>query len=290
MGENVEFAVAFAMEEIPLVVFTALAPSGTVCMVVLMALLLSHRFELEYCPRLNQCTWLPLCVTTVGLVAAAAHLGTPANALYVFSGVGRSPLSNEVASAVVFLVVCGVNWLLSFARRENLALKRVFAAIIIVLGVVFLVSIALAYQVPSITTWDSPYVPVNLVLSGCVGGFLLARLTILVALSQGYRPRLLRVLSLCSAGALLLNAVFLALQWFSTSGFSSAYGSVATLVGAYPLMVAAYVILSAAGIAISMRPGGDVRRGAASVFLVAAGLLVLRFGFYMLHMTPGLAM
>ena len=115
-----EFALAFALEEMPLVLFTALAPSGTVCMVALMALLLSHRFELEYCPRLNQAMWLPLAVTTVGLVAAAAHLGTPANALYVFSGVGRSPLSNEVACAVLFLVVCGVNWLLSFIRNENL--------------------------------------------------------------------------------------------------------------------------------------------------------------------------
>lgn len=285
-----EFAVAFALDEMPLVLFTALAPSGTVCMVVLMALLLSHRFELEYCPRLNQFTWLPLSVTTVGLVAAAAHLGTPANALYVFSGVGRSPLSNEVACAVAFLVVCGVNWLLSFARRESLPVKRAFAACIIALGAVFLASIAFAYKVPSIPPWDSPLVPVNLVLGGCVGGFLLARLTILAALKQGFRPKLPRLLSLCSGGALLLNVVFLALQWASLGGVSNAYGSVTGLVSAYPLLAAAYVVLAAAGIAASLRPDGGVRWGTASVLLAAAGLLVLRFGFYMLHMTPGLAM
>ena len=43
----------------------------------------------------------------VGLVASATHLGNPANALYVFLGVGRSPLSTEVFCAVVFLALGG---------------------------------------------------------------------------------------------------------------------------------------------------------------------------------------
>lgn len=285
-----EFALAFAVEEMPLVLFTALAPSGTVCMVTLMILLLSHSFELEHCPRLNQLTWLPLAVTTVGLVAAAAHLGTPANALYVFSGVGRSPLSNEVACAVVFLFACGVNWLISFARCENLTLKRIFAVCIIVLGIVFLASIALAYKVESITTWDSPFVPLNLVLSGCVGGFLLARLTILAALDRGYKPRLLSTLSLCSAVSLLFNAVFIALQWVALDEVSNAYGSVTSLVFAYPALAAAYVVLAGAGVAVSLRLESHLRWSVVAVLLAGAGLFILRFGFYMLHMTPGLAM
>ena len=285
-----EFALAFALEEMPLVLFTALAPSGTVCMVALMALLLSHRFELEYCPRLNQAMWLPLAVTTVGLVAAAAHLGTPANALYVFSGVGRSPLSNEVACAVLFLVLCGVNWLLSFIRNENLQVKRMFAVLIIVLGLVFLASIALAYDVESISTWSSPFVPANLALSGCVGGFLLARLTIVTGLNAGYRPRLLRGLSLASAVALLLNAVVAAAMWLTLRDVSNAYGSVASLVPMTPLLLAAYLLLAAAGIAMSLRYGGTLRWEVCAVVFVALGLAVVRFGFYMLHMTPGLAM
>lgn len=285
-----EFALAFALEEMPLVLFMALAPSGTVCMVVLMVLLLSHRFELEHCPRLNQAMWLPLAVTTVGLVAAAAHLGTPANALYVFSGVGRSPLSNEVACAVLFLVVCGVNWLLSFMRGESLPLKRLFAVLIIALGLVFLASIALAYDVESISTWSSPFVPANLVLSGCVGGFLLARLTIVAGLDAGYRPRLLTGLSLASVAALLLNAVVIAALWLTLRDVSNAYGSVASLVPMTPLLAVAYAAFAAAGIAVSLFRGGTLRWEACAVVLAALGLVVVRFGFYMLHMTPGLAM
>ena len=58
----------------------------------------------------------------VGLVASATHLGNPSNALYVFLGVGRSPLSTEVFFAVVFLALAGLYWLVRF-RRAPLAAR-----------------------------------------------------------------------------------------------------------------------------------------------------------------------
>ncbi|MDO4502388.1 MAG: dimethyl sulfoxide reductase anchor subunit [Coriobacteriia bacterium] len=285
-----EFALAFAMQEIPLVLFTALAPSGTVCMVILMVMLLTHHFEMERCPRLNQVTWVPLAVTTVGLVAAAASLGTPANALYVVMGVGRSPLSNEVACAVVFLATCGVNWLLSFAQRESLPVKRAFAVAIIGLGVVFLASIAGAYSVETIATWSGPLVPANLILSGLVGGALLARATILLALDGGYAPELLGRLSWCAAVALVASVACLALQWFQQAGMSNAYGTLASHVPVYPLLVAAYTLMVAAAIGLTLRFSGRRWPEVAAIALAFGGLLVLRFGFYLIHMTPGLAM
>lgn len=68
----------------------------------------------------------------VGLVASATHLGNPANALYVFVGVGRSPLSTEVFCAVVFLALAGVYWLYSFAERPRRGLQRGWMAALIV--------------------------------------------------------------------------------------------------------------------------------------------------------------
>ena len=53
--------------------------------------------------RLSGALLIPFLVTLVGLVASATHLGNPDNALYVFSRVGASPLSNEVCAAVLFL-------------------------------------------------------------------------------------------------------------------------------------------------------------------------------------------
>ena len=41
---------------------------------------------------------------------------------------------------------------------------------------------------------------------------------------------------------------------------------------------------------MSLRYGGTLRWEVCAVVFVALGLAVVRFGFYMLHMTPGLAM
>ena len=106
------FSLAFG--EITLVLFTTLAPSGAVAYLIMGLPVLVGRAQDEVARRLNRWSCLPLVVTMVGLIASATHLGNPSNALYVFTGVGRSPLSTEVFAAVIFLALAGVFWLYSF--------------------------------------------------------------------------------------------------------------------------------------------------------------------------------
>ncbi len=115
-----------ALSEITLVLFTTLAPSGAVAYLLMSLPVLSGRAAGDTARRLNQLTCLPLLVAMVGLVASATHLGNPANALYVFTGVGRSPLSTEVFAAVIFLALAGVYWLYSFAEHPRVGLQRGF--------------------------------------------------------------------------------------------------------------------------------------------------------------------
>ena len=103
------FSIAFS--EITLVLFTTLAPSGSVAYLLMGLPVLAGRATGEAAQRLNHFSCVPLGITMVGLIASATHLGNPANALYVFTGVGRSPLSTEVFFAVVFLMLAGVYWL-----------------------------------------------------------------------------------------------------------------------------------------------------------------------------------
>ncbi|MFR7403635.1 MAG: dimethyl sulfoxide reductase anchor subunit family protein [Coriobacteriaceae bacterium] len=109
----------------------------------------------------------------VGLVASATHL-KPANALYVFTGVGRSPLSTEVFAAVIFLALAGVYWLYSFAEHPRVGLQRGLLAAIDVAIVAFVSSVAFAYNVDTIVTWSLPLVPASLILNALFGGPLLA--------------------------------------------------------------------------------------------------------------------
>ena len=120
------FATAFS--EITLVLFTTLAPSGAVAYALMSLPIIRGRLSDDAHRRIDKALCIPLIVSLVGLVASATHLGNPANALYVFMGVGRSPLSNEVFSAVIFLAFSGVYWLYSFAVKPRRLLQRLLAA------------------------------------------------------------------------------------------------------------------------------------------------------------------
>ena len=135
---------------------------------------LTGRATGEEARRLNQLTFLPLVIATVGLIASATHLGNPSNALYVFTGVGRSPLSTEVFCAVIFLALAGVFWLYSFAEHPRAGLQRLLLAVIDGAIIAFVAAVAFAYDVDTIITWSLPLVPVALILNALVGGPLIA--------------------------------------------------------------------------------------------------------------------
>ena len=298
-----------ALSEITLVLFTTLAPSGAVAYLLMSLPVLSGRATGDTARRLNQLTCLPLLVAMVGLVASATHLGNPANALYVFTGVGRSPLSTEVFAAVIFLALAGVYWLYSFAEHPRVGLQRILLVAIDVAIVAFVIAVAFAYNVDVIITWSLPLVPVSLVLNSLFGGSLLALVGFAVA---GYDPgrRGMCVLLALAAAACAANvAVYGVLGW-QLQGIENELVSAADLVAGYPAYLAAFAVLAASALALAWR--AVIRRGgcrssecqgdegrsvsfkssraplAAASALAFAALFLMRFTFYMSHLTVGL--
>ena len=163
---------ATALGEITLVLFTTLAPSGALAFVLMGAALLREQGEARV--RINRFLIVPIFVSLIGLVASATHLGNPDNALYVFTQVGHSPLSNEVFAAVVFMGLAGVYWLYQFADRANSRVQRAWLVVAMVSAVAFVAAVAFAYAGRTIVTWNTPFVPVALCLNALVGGPVLA--------------------------------------------------------------------------------------------------------------------
>lgn len=96
-----------ALGEITLVLFATMAPAGTFALMIMGAFALKGGLREEERAAVDRFTCVPLVVALIGLVASATHLRNPANTLYVLAGVGRSPLSNEVVSGVMFFGVAG---------------------------------------------------------------------------------------------------------------------------------------------------------------------------------------
>ena len=119
--------------------------------------------------RIERYLVVPLVFAITGLIASATHLGTPANALYVITGIGRSPLSNEVA-AVAFLAFGGAYWFLAFRDEVAPVLRRVLAVVVPAAGAAFVAMIAFAYSVSTVPTWNLPTVPIMLRLAALASG------------------------------------------------------------------------------------------------------------------------
>ena len=317
---------SFAFDEITLVLFTTLAPSGAVAYLLMSLPVMLGRATGDAARRLNQLTCLPLVIAMVGLVASATHLGNPPNALYVFTGVGRSPLSTEVGCAVAFLALAGIYWLYSFAEHPRRGLQR---------GLLAAIAVAFAYHVDTIITWSLPLVPASLVLNSLVGGPLIA----LVGFALARWPVSRAALCGLAAAAFVANTVMYVVLGAWLHPLANELATVEQLVPAYPVFAATFVLLSASGIALSWRAadGAQGRKAASSgramsapaaeplavadapaeqgaaaeqgdapaanglpgdlhyvvvraigALLALAGIFVMRFVFYMTHLTVGL--
>ena len=303
-----------ALSEITLVLFTTLAPSGAVAYLLMSLPVLSGRAAGDTARRLNQLTCLPLLVAMVGLVASATHLGNPANALYVFTGVGRSPLSTEVFAAVIFLALAGVYWLYSFAEHPRVGLQRGLLAAIDVAIVAFVSSVAFAYNVDTIVTWSLPLVPASLILNALFGGPLLAlagfalasrglgaastaELPIAYAAPEGaskahVEPR--KASKAQPTAACAANVAVYAVLGFQLQGIENELVSVADLVAGYPVYLAAFAVLAASALAFAWCAAikRELRQSPAPLVVASVlafvAIFLMRFTFYMSHLTVGL--
>ena len=294
-------AAKLAWREVTLVILTTFAPSGilacALCAVAVAGLGVCGIDDAARA-RLSHLIALPLAVSMVGLVAAAGHLGTPSNALYVISGVGRSPLSNEVACCVAFMALTGLYWLYSFSRRICRPLQRAWCVAIALTGCIAVVSVSLAYSAPTIVTWSHWSVPVFLCCSACAGAPLLAFATATLA-RVGIIYGAQKLLLACGVASLLAAGAVLAIQWDWLGGVRSGAATGHELVPAYPLLIALYVLLGTAAYVLGgVTVRRSVRRGARpsvgrlglACALYFIGLFVMRFAFYMTHMTVGIGL
>ena len=265
--------------------FTSLAPAGVVAFLALALVRLWSR-DRTASVRIDRMIALPFSVVLIGFIASATHLGTPANALHVFSGVGRSPLSNEVLSAVAFLFLVGSYWMMAFKERFPDAVAKPWLALACLAGIALIACTSMAYNVDTVPTWDTAFTPANLVLAALLAGPVLGLL--FLELAQ------VRPLVVLAALALVAGTVVLALHQESLSAIANNEFAASTLAPSYPAVIGAHLIVGAIALAIaglSMKRVQSRRttlalRATASLLALAA-VFVTRIVFYHLHMTVG---
>lgn len=275
-----------AFSEITLVLFTTLAPSGACALAIMALVRLLGRLQEDAARRVDKWLCVPLVVAMVGLVASATHLGNPANALYVFLGVGRSPLSTEVFCAVLFLLFAGVYWLYSFSLRPLRWLQGTLLVLQVVTAAVFVTAVAFAYDADTVTSWSTAYVPLGLWLNALVGGPVVALVALRAAQWSSVEGGFKAAMVALSGVALSANVAVFIFQGVALGGMENSLVRASELVPLYWPMLASFAACAAAGIAVAFRKA-DVRSGIGACALLFIGVFVMRFSFYMMHMTAG---
>lgn len=290
--------------DIVLVIFTVCAPAGAVgyALTVLYGLVkeVGGAWDREAqstmarpaVPSWERWLALPIWVCVAGLVASATHLGTPANALYTLMGFGRSPLSNEIAAALMFVACSWAQWLTAFVRLLPRIVDRVWLLESSVAALWLVSRIAVVYSVSTIPTWDIAWVPGILWAQAFAGGASVCAATLGCA-----RIELPAVVAQALAGAALVGVgvgcVLMGLEYEGLLAIRDSYGMAADLVPGFWWHVAGFGAggaLAVAGMLLGhRRPVARARRWyVASAALMLAAVACARVPFYAMHMTAGL--
>lgn len=280
-----------ALNEITLVLFTSIAPAGVVGF-IMMAWVAFSTTDKARADAASRHLVIPLALAITGLIASATHLGTPANALYVISGIGRSPLSNEVVAAVAFLAIGGVYWIASFRDDMPKLVRRIWLAAASIAGVAFVTFIALAYSVSSVPTWNLPIAPLTLWLCGLSSGPFVGLFGLLFAKQEPTRLQMRTALGIAAVAA-VANVAALATEWGELGGIATTIASAVELVPFFPVSIIAYAALNAGAIVVATLSSHLAETPrliaiAAAALLALAACFAVRFAFYSMHMTVGI--
>lgn len=283
-----------AFAELPLALFTTLAPAGAGAFIALACVFFTTSFTDEQLKKIDRMTLIPLIVVLLGFACSFAHLASPMNAINAFAGFGSSPLTNEIAVGSVFVVVAIVYTLVALTGKLAGGARKAFSALVAVVAVVFACFTGLAYMMDTIASWNSPLLPLEILGFSLVGGASFAALTLALAGTMGDalgRQGKNMLLIVAGVGALL--GVFAAgAQIGGVSSMSNAVISGADLVAeALPLLIVGIVcVLAAAGVLFIVCLGkGSVPLAGLAVALALVGIFCLRLAFYATQLSVGLA-
>ena len=281
------------MAELPLALFTTLAPIGAGAFIALAVAFFTTKFSDEQLKKIDRMTTIPVVVLVAGFICAFFHLASPMHAFGVFAGLGASPLSNELLAGVVFAVLAIVYWIVALAGKLGEGARKGFAAVVAVMAIVFACFTGAAYMMETIASWNTPMVPVAVLGFSLLGGVSLGVLVLALsgaledAAKGGFKMAALAVLVI----GLVLGVVGLLVQVMSVSGMGNALVDGADLVAAAsaPMWIGVVcMVVAAAAAFMALRNSKSTALAAAAPVLAIVGVFAARLAFYAVQLSAGL--
>ncbi len=281
------------MAELPLALFTTLAPIGAGAFIALAVAFFTTKFSDEQLKKIDRMTTIPVVVLVAGFICAFFHLASPMHAFGVFAGLGASPLSNELLAGVVFAVLAIVYWIVALAGKLGEGARKGFAAVVAVMAVVFACFTGAAYMMETIASWNTPMVPVAVLGFSLLGGVSLGVLVLALsgALEDAAKGGFKMAAPVVLVVGLVLGIAGLLVQVMSVSGMGNALVDGADLVAAAsaPMWIGVVcMVVAAAAAFMALRNSKSTALAVAAPVLAIAGVFAARLAFYAVQLSVGL--
>ena len=281
------------MAELPLALFTTLAPIGAGAFIALAVAFFTTKFSDEQLKKIDRMTTIPVVVLVAGFICAFFHLASPMHAFGVFAGLGASPLSNELLAGVVFAVLAIVYWIVALAGKLGEGARKCFAAVVAVIAVVFACFTGAAYMMETIASLNTPMVPVAVLGFSLLGGVSLGVLVLALsgALEDAAKGGFKMAAPVVLVVGLVLGIAGLLVQVMSVSGMGNALVDGADLVAAAsaPMWIGVVcMVVAAAAAFMALRNSKSTALAVAAPVLAIVGVFAARLAFYAVQLSVGL--
>lgn len=281
------------MAELPLALFTTLAPVAAGAFIALAVAFFTTKFSDEQLKKIDRMTTIPVVVLVAGFICAFFHLASPMHAFGVFAGLGASPLSNELLAGVVFAVLAIVYWIVALAGKLGEGARKGFAAVVAVMAVVFACFTGAAYMMETIASWNTPMVPVAVLGFSLLGGVSLGVLVLALsgALEDAAKGGFKMAAPVVLVVGLVLGIAGLLVQVMSVSGMGNALVDGADLVAAAsaPMWIGVVcMVVAAAAAFMALRNSKSTALAVAAPVLAIVGVFAARLAFYAVQLSVGL--
>lgn len=282
-----------AFAELPLAVFTTLAPVGAGAFIALGIAFAAGRFSDEQLKAIDKMTLVPFVVAAIGFVASMVHAANPAHAFSIFTGLGSSPLSNEVCIGMVFMLVALVYVVLALAGKLGGARKGL-AIVVAVLGAVFALFVGAAYMVPTVQSWDSVLVPLQMLGFALAGGVALGALVLMLAKvgAEAFAPLSKPFTYAAIAGGVLALVGIIGFAAMISGQANAVQAGAALLGAAAPCLVIGtiLIVVSVVEVVFACRKGMACAPAIRATVEAVIGVFLVRLAFYALYLSVGVTM
>lgn len=278
--------------ELPLALFSTLAPIAAGTFLALSIFLIVAPMEDLRVRTIGKLSLVPYAIALAGFAASLFHLATPTNAPLVLANTGSSPLSNEIAVGVIFLVAATTFVAFGLADRLDGRVRTPLAVVTVVISAGFTWFTGMAYVMSTIESWNTLLVPVQIMGFSLLAGILLGMLLLsAIGPVEGVVRGACRNLALAgiALGALVGGAAFL-LQVSAVSGMSTPVVEgadvLAEVMGPFAgaLMLIAFAgVVGCVGVLRASR-----KLLAIALLLAVPGIFIARLVFYTTRISFGL--